>query len=288
VLFVRYLVIGGAGFIGSNLVQKLVRSVSEVTVLDNYFSGSADNHVTGVSYIEGGAADIQELLSGQYFDTVFHFGEYSRVEQSFEDIDLVFELNYHSIYSVLKFARYNAGKLVYAGSSTKFGDDGSNGYASPYAFTKKCNSELVNAYCTWFDLDYAVVYFYNAFGENEISSGKYTTVVAKFISLYKAGERSFPVVSPGTQRRNFTHVEDVVEGLLLVSESGKGDGYGIGSDDSYSLIELVKMFNCEVQFIPARKGNRLSAPVNSDKTKGLGWTATRGLIEYVYKKIYAE
>ena len=284
-LIKKVLVIGGAGFVGSNLVRSLCRDGCHVTCLDNYFTGDERNHVVGVDYVRANSVDIASSLTGSSFTHIFHLGEYSRVEQSFEDIDLVFEFNHKSIYEVLKFARNQGAKLIYSGSSTKFGDGGKNGSASPYAWTKKTNVELIKRYSDWFGLEYAIAYFYNVYGSGEISDGKYATLIAKFCSLKQSGAKSLPVVAPGTQTRNFTHVYDIVAGLRVVGERGVGDGYGIGAEKAYSVVDVVAMLQCEVQWLPERRGNRLSAPIVADKTKELGWKAKYDLEDYLNEKL---
>lgn len=275
------LVTGGAGFVGSHLCEQLLKDKNNVYILDNYFSGSKKNHIDGCIYIEGETNESLKIFEDIELDLIFHFGEYSRVEQSFDDIDLVFQFNWNSIYSILKLAKEKKCKFIYSGSSTKFGDSGHTRYESPYAFTKHAASELVKTYCSWFNIDYAITYFYNVYGEREISEGKYSTIIAKFIKLKKDLNEELPVVSPGTQRRNFTHVKDIVSGLILVAKKGYGDEYGIGSSVSYSILELVELFGLTPKMLPERKGNRMSAPVISEKTKLLGWREKHSLEEYI-------
>lgn len=284
------LITGGAGFVGSNLAKKLLELGHTVHVLDNYFTGVEENQHDGVIYHSGETKNIidifcQEPLKAYRFDLIYHLGEYSRVEQSFYDIDLVFKYNWLSIYEVLKFVKLKEAKLIYAGSSTKFGDDGNTKYTSPYAFTKHSNTELILAFCNWFDLDFAITYFYNVYGDNEIYSGEYSTVIAKFLHEKKLGKKDLPVVKPGTQRRNFTHVKDIVNGLILVGEKGVGDNYGIGSQESYNIIEIAEMMNMNIRFIPERKGNRMQAPIITEKTKILGWKQEYKLADYIKNKI---
>jgi UDP-glucose 4-epimerase len=279
------LVIGGCGFIGSHLCKELVVLGHTVTCIDNYFTGTRSSHTAGVSYIEADANDINELSFSERFSLVFHLGEYSRVEQSFDDIDVVFKYNHGSIYNVLKFCRMQNCKLIYTGSSTKFGDDGANASASPYAWTKSSNTDLVKTFCDWFDLEFAITYFYNVYGGNEIKEGKYATLIAKYLSLAERGASSLPVVSPGTQMRNFTFIDDVVRALILIGEKGHGDGYGIGADKAYSILELAKLFNKDIELLPERRGNRLSAPLNVDKTKALGWGCEMSLQRYISERL---
>lgn len=276
----KILVTGGAGFVGSNLCEALVKNPeNEVFSLDNYFTGKRENHIQGVTYIEGSTEHIFELIDFKP-DLVFHLGEYSRVEQSFEDIDKVFLFNKIGTLKVLEFCRKNHSKLVYAGSSTKFGDGGMGKNQSPYAWSKSSNTELIKNYGEWYGLNYAIVYFYNVYGKGEISEGKYATLIAIFTEKMRKGE-PLTVVSPGTQRRNFTHIDDIVSGLLLVGEKGQGDDFGIGNAESYTILEIAQMFGGEIQMLPERRGNRMTAEVITEKTQSLGWKAVRDIREYV-------
>lgn len=275
------LVIGGAGFVGSALCEELLKTANSVWSYDNYFTGRRTNHVSGVNYLEGHTRDINSKLFPVMFSHVYHLGEYSRVEQSFEDIDYVFEYNTASIYSVLRFVKVNGAKIIYSGSSTKYGDDGECGFSSPYAWTKKTNAELVQVYCDWFSIPFAITYFYNVYGGNELSSGKYATLIAIYIEKIKSGVTKLPVVKPGTQSRNFTHISDIVSGLIAVGTKGHGDEFGIGSDESYSIIDVVSMLGGEPSFLEERRGNRMSAPVISHNTKKLGWKPVKRLSDYL-------
>lgn len=283
----KILVIGGLGFIGSNLVKELVGMGHELTVVDNYLTGSELNKIPNVTYIVGDAKDVCSLIATKN-DIVFHLGEYSRVEQSFDDFNLVHENNMNGIRGVLEYCKKHNSKLIYSGSSTKFAVKDKNdfeGYQqSPYAFTKATNVELIKAYSAWFGLEYAITYFYNVYGENEISQGKYATLIAKFKEAYKQNQR-FSVVLPGTQKRNFTHIKDTIAGLVLVAFNGMGDDYGIAADESYSIFDVVEMFgknpNTDVDLLFSRKGNRASAAIVSEKTKALGWSPKYSLKEHI-------
>lgn len=247
--------------------------------LDNYFTGSEKNHVNNVVYLKGKAADIDNLIDFSP-DYIYHLGEYSRVEQSFDDIDKVWEFNTQGTFSVLQFCKKTGAKLIYAGSSTKFGDGGAGRSQSPYAWTKASNTDLIVNYSNWFAIPYAIVYFYNVYGDREISTGKYATLIALFTEKMKQG-KSLTVVSPGAQERNFTHVEDIVNGLILVGEKGSGDEYGIGSSESFTILEVAKLFGGVIEMLPARKGNRMVAEVITDKTKDLGWMPKHNLASYI-------
>jgi UDP-glucose 4-epimerase len=278
----KILVTGGAGFIGSHLCERLSKEKdNEVFSIDNYSTGKESNHVDGVIYINGDTEEIDSLIEFNP-DIIYHLGEYSRVEQSFEDIEKVRDFNIKGTFSVLQFCRKTRAKLVYAGSSTKFGDDGSGANQSPYAWTKSSNTQLVNNYGDWFDIDYAITYFYNVYGDREISTGKYATLIALFKEKLKKGD-VLTVVNPGTQRRNFTHVNDIIDGLVLVGKKGVGDGFGIGHQDAFSILEIAKMFDGNIEMIPERKGNRMTADVITSKTEALGWKAVISVEDYIKK-----
>ena len=278
------LVTGGAGFIGSHLCEKLSQNIeNEVYSLDNYSTGSTDNHVKNVEYIVGSTVDIDSLISFTP-EFIYHLGEYSRVEQSFEDIEEVWRSNKDGIFSVLEFTRKTGAKLIYAGSSTKFGDGGLGRSQSPYAWTKASNTELVTNYGNWFNISFAISYFYNVYGEREISTGKYATLIALFLNQSK-NNKKLTVVSPGTQRRNFTHINDIISGLILIGENGFGDDFGIGCKESFTILEVAEMFGGNIVMIPERKGNRMVADVVIEKTVKLGWSSQESLKEYIKKSI---
>ena len=184
----KLLVTGGAGFIGSHLCERLSQDQNnDVYSLDNYFTGSKDNHVENVTYIKGDTENISTLITFVP-DIVYHLGEHSRVEQSFDDIEKVWEYNKDGIFAVLEFVRKAGCKILYAGSSTKFGDGGLGRSASPYAWTKASNTELVENYGAWCNVPYAITYFYNVYGDREIQTGKYATLIALFKEKMKNDE----------------------------------------------------------------------------------------------------
>ena len=276
----KILVTGGAGFVGSHLCERLAQDTNnEVYSLDNYFTGSKANHVANVTYIEGLTANISELITFTP-DMVYHLGEYSRVEQSFDDIEKVWKFNKDGIFAVLEFVRQAGCKILYAGSSTKFGDGGLGRSASPYAWTKATNTELVMNYGNWFNVPYAITYFYNVYGPREIQTGKYATLIALFKEKMRKGE-PLTIVSPGNQKRNFTHIDDIINGLILVGENGYGDEFGIGSPEAYSIKEIAEMFGGKIEMLPERKGNRMTADVMTAKTEALGWKPTRTIGKYI-------
>jgi len=276
----KILVTGGAGFIGSHLCQRLAANNEyDVYSLDNYSTGIESNHVEKVTYIKGSTKDIKSLVDFKP-DEIYHLGEYSRVEQSFEDIEKVWDYNKDGTFAVLQFCRLAGAKIIYAGSSTKFGDDGLGRSQSPYAWAKSSNTELVVNYGKWFDVPYAITYFYNVYGQREIAHGKYATLIALFMEKHRNKEK-LTVVAPGTQQRNFTHIDDIIDGLMLVGEKGYGDEFGIGSAESYSVIEIAQMFGGDIEMLPERKGNRMTADVVTSKTEALGWSAKHTINDYI-------
>lgn len=272
------LVTGGAGFIGSHLCKRLLAEEAKVISLDNYFTGTKDNHLAGVEYREGHTKDIAEHIT-EPIDLIYHLGEYSRVEKSFEEPDVVWDLNTQGTFAVLEFARRTGGKLIYAGSSTKFGDGGLGINQSPYAWSKAANTELVKNYGMWYQVPYAITYFYNVYGPGE-RSGAYGTVIEIFRQKMLRGE-TLSVVSPGTQKRNFTHVSDIVNGLMLVGLHGEGDEFGLGDKRSYSILEIADAFGGEVEMLPERPGNRMGADIDTSKAEALGWNVEQSVMDYI-------
>lgn len=277
------LVTGGAGFVGSHLCERLVRDGHRVISLDNYFAGSKENHVEGVEYRDGHTKDIAKLIT-ETPDIIYHLGEYSRVASSLEEPELVFNLNMEGTFAVLEFWRKTKCKLVYAGSSTKkvgAREDGVTGRdLAPYTWMKAANSELVVNYALWYSLPYAVMYFYNVYGPRERSLEEYGTVIETWRRRVLAG-MPLQVREPGTQERAFTYVEDTVDGIVLIGEKGEGDDFGIAAAETYTLLEVAKMFGGEIEMLPQTKTSRSSAAVDSTKTRALGWEPKWSLEKYI-------
>ena len=255
------LVVGGAGFIGSHLCERLVDK-NEVVSLDNYSTGKEENHILGVQYIHAESKDIEFVPAP---DVVYHLGEYARVLPSFDDIDKVAEWNVVGTIRVLEYCRKNKVKLVYAGSSTKFGDA-----ESPYSFFKSQNTELIKKYGEWFGLDYAIAYFYNVYGKRENG-----TLIQNFI---EAGV--LKVNAPGTQKRIFTHVDDIVDGLVLIGEKGHGE-YCLGSEEEYTVLEVAQIFGKPIEMQGTKKGDRNYSTIDLTRAYELGWKAKKNLKDYV-------
>ena len=274
----KVLVTGGRGFVGHSLVESLVTtSLDSLVVLDNDSTGMQRPKLSGVTYIDDCVSQIN--LCDYRADVVVHLGEYSRVQQSY-DMPLKALTNITSTLPfVLEYCRQHGSKLIYAGSSTKYGNAD-----SPYSIAKALNTEMVQRYCAMFNMPYAITYFYNAYGNGECSTGVYSTVVAKFLKAYKDGA-SVDIYGTGKQQRNFTHIDDIVSGICSVMQNGSGDGYGIGSDESFSVIELADMIGLDYKLIPDVAGNRTQATLNTEKTKQLGWKPVNYLPEYILQCI---
>lgn len=271
-------VTGGAGFVGSHLCKRLFEDGHRVISLDNYFTGSRENHVAGVEYREGHTKDIEKHIP-ETPNVIFHLGEYSRVEISLSEPALVWDLNKAGTFGVLEFWRKRKCKLVYAGSSTKFGDGGMGRNQTPYAWTKASNTELVKNYGTWYHLPYAITYFYNVYGPGE-RAGAYGTLIEIFRQKTLKGEL-LTVVSPGTQKRNFTHIDDIIEGLILIGDAGEGDDFGLGDTREYSVLDVAKMFGGKIEMLPPRPGNRMSSTVDISKATAIGWSIKHSVEDYI-------
>jgi UDP-glucose 4-epimerase len=281
------LVTGGAGFVGTNLIKALLTDfpAAAIVSLDNYFTGVPENHVHDprVTYLDGATADIAKIWAGRGLSSpeiVFHLGEYSRIVQSFDDHDLTWDFNLLGTKEVVKFASARGSKLIYAGSSSKFGNDGQDENLNPYAWTKAKNIEYIRNYSSWYGLDYAITYFYNVYGPGQIASGRYATVIGIFEDKYLRGE-PLPVVSPGTQTRDFTHIDDIVRGIVLVAQKGSGDGYLLGSGREWSILEVAELFHTEYELVPALRGERVHGQADITKAAELGWRPQRRLEDYV-------
>lgn len=280
-------VTGGAGFVGTHLIRRLLADYPAATVvsIDTYLSGSKDNHIDNprALYIEASTVDIVDVWAQHQLPApaaVFHLGEYARIVNSFAEIDMCWESNMLGTKEVVKFCHQHNAKLVYAGSSSKFGNDGQDENLSPYAWTKAKNVEYIRNFADWFGLKYVITYFYNVYGPGHIRYGQYATVIGLFEAQYEAGE-PLTVVSPGTQTRDFTHVSDIVDGIVLCFEKGSGDGYLLGMGRERSLIDVAGMFGAPIVMVPARRGERVRGQADSTKVRALGWEPKHDLADYV-------
>ena len=274
------LVTGGAGHVGSHVIELLVADANNrVISLDNYFNGSEANHITGAEYRRGHTKDIERLVP-ETPDVVYHMGEYARIAPSFEDVRAVFDMNTAGTFAVAEFCRVRrVKKLVYAASSTKFAIEGDGRHQNPYSFSKATNVDLINDYGRWYKVPYAICYFYNAFGPRERGDGTYATVIAKFERQYLRGE-PLTIVRPGTQRRAFTYVKDLARGIILTAKKGKGDGYALGATRTHSIKEIATAFGGRSKMIAGYPG-RAEGRNNPAKARALGWKPTLDVMDYI-------
>ncbi len=276
------LVTGGAGHVGSHLIEQLVIDPNKrIICLDNYFTGKVENHIPNAEYRIGHTKDIDKLIP-ETPDIVYHLGEYARIAPSFDEPDLVYDMNILGTFTVAEFCRQRqVKKLVYAASSTKFAIEGDGRSQSPYSFTKATNVDLFNNYGRWYKLPYATCYFYNAFGPRENGKGKYATLIAKFEKKYLENE-PLTVVSPGTQKRNFTYAGDLARGMIMVGENGNGDGYALGNPAAYSILEIAQAFGGPVQMIDGYPGRAESGEAPTKAEKELGYKPTVDIMDYIH------
>ena len=257
------IVTGGAGFIGSNLIFELLKFKKfRVLSIDNYSSGLSKNHIKNkrVKYLKGNTKNIEVLLKSYIgkIHTIFHFGEFARIYQSFKKINECFGSNIEGSYSVFNFALKNKIKLIYSATSASLGNKGKDMNLSPYAFSKAKNLELLENLKKWFGFRYEVVYFYNVYGKKQICTGDMATVVGIFEDHYIKGKK-LPVVKPGTQVRRFTHVHDTIKACIFAWKKNKCKHYSIASKQPFSIIELAKLFKSKIRYLPMRKGERFAS-----------------------------
>jgi UDP-glucose 4-epimerase len=256
-------VTGGAGFIGSNLIDELIKIKKyKILSLDNYSSGKTFNHLrdSKIKYLKGNTKNISKILERykNKIHTIFHFGEFSRIFQSFEKFQECFNSNIEGSAELFKFALQNKIKLIYSATSASLGNNGKDMNLSPYAFTKAKNLELLENLKKWFNFKYEVVYFYNVYGPRQICKGDMATVVGIFEEHFK-NKKPLPVVKPGTQTRRFTHVQDTVNACIIAWKKNRCSHYSVASNKSYSIHQLAKMFNYKIKYLSKRPGERFSS-----------------------------
>ena len=265
----KILITGGAGFIASNLIKLILDNNSKVFIYsyDNYYSGSRKNHIksTKVKYIKGDTQKINKnrFLKKINFDHVFHFAEFSRIVPSFDNYDTCIKTNTYGTFEVIKFCLEKKAKLIYSASSSTIGN---NKFLSPYSWSKYANNELIKNFSKWFGLKYVIVYFYNVYGPNQITKGHMSAVIGIFEKQYLLG-KPLTVVKPGTQKRDFTHVEDIANGTYLAATKSLNSEFHLGSGKNYSIIEVAKMFKSKYKLVSERPGERFYSLSKSNKAK---------------------
>ena len=253
---------GGAGFIGSNLIKLLLKKTNfNLLSIDNYSSGSKLNHIQNkrIKYIKAETSNIDKIIKNpNKVESVFHFGEFSRIYQSFLNIKKCLNSNSVGTNSIINFCLKNKIRLIYSATSASLGNSGSDKDLSPYAFTKAKNLELLNNLKKWFNFKCEIIYFYNVYGPGQISSGKMATVIGIFENQFK-NKKDITVVKPGTQTRRFTHVDDTILTCFEAWKKKTNSHYSIFSKKSYSIIQVAKMFKKNIKFLSGRKGERFAS-----------------------------
>lgn len=277
------LVTGGAGFVGSNLIKfiKIQYPNVKITSLDNYFTGKIENQIDGVEYYTGNTWDIESIFPDKVFDTVFHFGEYSRIVKSFDDIYYVQKSILSGTPKILEMCRKWNAKLIYSASSSKFGNNGKDENLSPYSWCKSKMVELIKNYKDWFGLEYEICYFFNVYGPGQIMEGDYATVIGIFEKQYKAG-KPLTVVEPGTQSRDFTYIDDVIRGIIKSLGKNLNGEWHLRSGKNIKIIDIANMFASEIKIIPERRGERFtSLEFESDTEEKLDWKPIHKLEDWI-------
>ena len=261
------IITGGAGFVGTNLINLFLKKTNfSLISIDNYISGSKKNHVVNkrVKYIKSNTSEINKVLDKykKKIDCIFHFGEFSRIYQSFYQIDKCFNSNIVGTNSVINFCLKNNIKLIYSATSASLGNKGKDKNLSPYAFTKSRNLELLENLKHWFKFKFEIIYFYNVYGPHQISNGKMATVIGIFEECF-IKRVPLPVVKPGTQSRRFTHINDTCEVCYLAWKNKKNAHYTITNKKSYSILEVANMFKRKVKYLPERRGERYASALTN-------------------------
>ena len=254
---------GGAGFVGSNLIRYFLKKTNyKVLSVDNYSSGSKKNHIRNkkVKYINGDTKNISFILNRKKkkINSIFHFGEFSRIYQSFKKMNQCIDSNSIGTHEVFNFCLKNNIKLIYSATSASLGNDGKDKNLSPYSFTKSKNLELLENLNKWFGMKFEVIYFYNVYGPGHVCTGDMATVIGIFEYHYKRN-KPLPVVQPGTQSRRFTHIDDTIKVCFQAWQKNKCRHYSVTNKKSYTIIETAKLFKSKIKFLDSRPGERYAS-----------------------------
>ena len=288
----KILITGGAGFVGSNLINYFINNTKyKIISLDNYSSGKKKNHFKNsrIRYIDGDTKNIEKFIrSPNTINSIFHFGEFARIYQSFINMEECLNSNSIGTNAVFKFCLKNKIRLIYSATSASLGNKGNDKNLSPYAFTKSKNLELLENLKKWFGFKYEVIYFYNVYGPRQITSGKMSTVIGIFENAFK-NKKPLPVVRPGTQSRRFTHIDDTIKICYLAWKKNLCRHYSISHKKSYSILDVAKLFKTKIRFLKKRRGERYASALTnmnlSNKVyKYFGKISLKSYIEDLVKK----
>ena len=262
----KIIITGGAGFVGTNLIKLFLKKTKlKIISIDDYSSGKKSNHIKNnrIRYIKGKTINISKLIKNpKEIKSVFHFGEFARIYQSFLKMNECLDSNAIGSNAVFNFCLKNKIKLIYSATSASLGNSGNDKNLSPYAFSKSKNLELLENLKKWFNFRYEVIYFYNVYGPYQICKGSMSTVIGIFEDHYKRG-KPLPVVKPGTQTRRFTHIDDTIDICYLAWKKNLCRHYSIANKKSYSIKEVAKLFNTKIKFLPKRLGERYASAMTS-------------------------
>ena len=256
-------VTGGAGFIGSNLINRLVTLKNfKIISIDDYSTGTKKNHISNkkIKYIKSNTKNIPKVLQlyKDKINVIFHFGEFSRIYQSFLKMNDCINSNTIGSNEVFNFCLLNKIKLIYSATSASIGNNGNDKNLSPYAFTKAKNLEMLENLKKWYKFKFEIIYFYNVYGPKQIEKGNMSTVIGIFENQYR-NNKPLTVVKPGTQSRRFTHVEDTIEICLFAWKKNKCRHYSISSRKNYTILQVAKMFGSKIKFLAPREGERFAS-----------------------------
>tara|TARA_B100000035_G_C21030430_1_gene568129 strand:+ start:2624 stop:3511 length:888 start_codon:yes stop_codon:yes gene_type:complete len=258
----KIIVTSGAGFVGTNLIKLFLKKTNyKILSIDDYSSGTKSNHIKNsrVKYIKAKTKDIFKIIKKpKEINSVFHFGEFARIYQSFLRMNECIDSNSIGSNAVFNFCLKNNIKLIYSATSASLGNSGKDKDLSPYAFSKSKNLELLENLKKWFNFKFEIIYFYNVYGPHQICKGRMSTVIGIFEDHYKKG-KPLPVVKPGTQTRRFTHIDDTVDICFLAWKKNLCRHYTISNKKSYSILDVAKMFDTKVKYLPKRSGERYAS-----------------------------
>ena len=264
----KYIIItGGAGFVGSNLIKYLIKKTKfNIISIDNYSTGKTKNHILDqkIKYINGDTKNISKILKTykSKINSIFHFGEFARIYQSFIKMNECLDSNSIGTNEVFKFCLKNKIRCIYSATSASLGNKGKDKNLSPYAFTKAKNLEMLENLNKWFNYKYEVIYFYNVYGPNQICSGSMATVIGIFEEQF---HKNLPltVVKPGTQSRRFTHIDDTIKACFFAWKKNKCRHYSISNKKSYTVLEVAKLFGGKIKYLPRREGERFASALTN-------------------------